>query len=154
MRSHIKDQISALFFLMVGSFFAIYSRKVDIGSWHQPGPGFLPLLAGLTLCGLSIILLTKSFMTKKQKDFSSFFAEKDSWRRVFLTFLGLVLYDLLLTYLGFGLTTFLFIFYLLKFIFPQGLKRSLCIALAGSITGHIIFIELLKTQFPRGFLGF
>jgi len=154
MQPHLYDRIGSLFFLIVGLFFTIYSQSVDIGNWHQPGPGFLPLMAGLSLGGMSLFLFLKSFNIKKKKDFYNFFPEKKSWKRVLLTFLGLGFYNFTLPYLGFGLTTFLFIFYLLRFIFPQTWKRSLWIALNGSIISHIIFIEFLKTQFPKGIMGF
>ena len=43
------NRIAAIFFLLIGIFFALYARKVEIGTWTEPGPGFLPFWAGLTL---------------------------------------------------------------------------------------------------------
>jgi len=51
------DRIAGIFFLSVGAFFSLYARTVEIGSWSEPGPGFLPFWAGLTIAIMSAALL-------------------------------------------------------------------------------------------------
>ena len=43
------NRIAAIFFLLIGIFFAFYARTVEIGTWNEPGPGFLPFWAGIIL---------------------------------------------------------------------------------------------------------
>ena len=43
-----KDIIGGTFYLAVGLVFTLYSLRVDIGEWSEPGPGFLPFYGGLT----------------------------------------------------------------------------------------------------------
>jgi putative tricarboxylic transport membrane protein len=148
------DRLAALFFLVVGIFFAFYARSVEIGSWNRPGPGFLPLWGGLVLGAMSVALLLKTMSRKGLKKVYSFFPEKESWKRVLLTFSALAAYNLLLSPLGFGLTTFLFIFFLVKVIFPQTWRRTLMVAILGAVVSHLLFVEFLETQLPRGIFGF
>ena len=148
------NRVAALFFLAVGIFFTLYSRKVEVGTWTEPGPGFLPFYAGLTLVVMSIALLLGSLAKKAWQAKPSFFPKPDSWKRVSATFLSLVVYNLLLTTLGFTLTTFLFLTFLVKFIFPQSWKRTFIVSICGSLFVRLLFINFLETQLPKGLFGF
>ena len=148
------DRIAALFFLAVGIFFTLYARSVEIGDWHAPGPGFLPFWGGLTLSAMSLALLLRTFGRKILTACPPFFPQKDSWKRIVSTFLALVAYNLILSLLGFALTTFFFLAFLLRFIFPQTWRRTLGVAFLGSVVAHLIFVRFLETQLPRGIFGF
>jgi putative tricarboxylic transport membrane protein len=146
--------IAAIFFLLIGMFFALYARTVEIGTFTDPGPGFLPFWAGLTLVAMSILLLLRTYVTKARAAKSAFFLQPDSWKRVLATFLSLIAYNLFLTTLGFTLMTFLLLTFLVKFIFPQTWRRTLLVGALGSIFARLLFINFLETQLPRGLLGF
>ena len=146
--------IAGIFFLLIGGFFALYARTVEIGTFTEPGPGFLPFWAGLTLVAMSIVLLLRSYGTKSEVAKSTFFPLPDSWKRVLATFLSLIAYNLLLTSLGFTVTTFLFLIFLVRFIFPQTWTRTMLVGVLGSIFARLLFVNFLETQLPRGLLGF
>jgi putative tricarboxylic transport membrane protein len=158
MRSY--DRIAGLFFLAVGAFFTLYARfvlyarRVEIGAWKEPDAGFLPFWGGLTLIVMSALLLVSSFSSRTGQISPSFFPVPDAWKRVLITFLSLAAYNLLLNPLGFTLTTFLFLGFLLKVIFPQGWRRTLLVAVIGSAVARFLFIDFLETQLPKGILGF
>jgi len=71
-----------------------------------------------------------------------------------MAFLAMVAYLLLFKIIGFTLTTFVFIVFLLKTIFPQNWKRTLITAFATAILARLLFVNFLETQLPRGILGF
>jgi hypothetical protein len=148
------NRIAAIFFLLVGIFFALYARTVEIGSWQEPGPGFLPFWAGIILGVMALALLFGSYAHKAWPVRPSFFPRTDSWKRVLATFLALIAYNLLLPYFGFTATTFLFLTFLVKFIFPQTWMRTLLVSILGSVVARLLFINFLETQLPKGFLGF
>jgi hypothetical protein len=56
--------------------------------------------------------------------------------------------------MGFGLTTFLFLAFLVKFIFPQTWRRTLLVAILGSVITRLLFINFLETQLPKGIFAF
>jgi putative tricarboxylic transport membrane protein len=148
------DRISALFFIGVGMFFALYGRTVEIGAWSEPGPGFMPFWFGIVLTVMAVFLLLGSFKRKEWQALPPFFPLVDSWKRVVMAFLSMIAYLLLLEPLGFTLVTFIFIAFLLKTIFPQKWKRTLIAASTTAILARLIFINFLETQLPLGFLGF
>jgi putative tricarboxylic transport membrane protein len=147
------DRIAAIFFLLVGTFFAVYARTVEIGTWNEPGPGFLPFWAGVTISIMALALLVMS-LGKKGPVRPSFFPEAGSWKRVFATFMALIGYNFIFDYLGFALTTFLFVGVLVKFIFPQSWVKTVIVAMSAAIIARLLFINFLETQLPKGFLGF
>jgi uncharacterized protein YjeT (DUF2065 family) len=146
--------IAAIFFLCIGAFFALYARTVEIGTFTEPGPGFLPFWGGLTLVAMSVLLLLRTYATRARAAQTPFFLQPDSWKRVLATFLSLIAYNLFLTTLGFTLMTFLLLTFLVKFIFPQTWKRTLLVGALGSLFARLLFINFLETQLPRGLLGF
>ena len=148
------NRISAVFFLGVAVFFSLYARAVEIGTWMEPGPGFLPFWGGLVLAAMSLALLLRTIWGKLPAITSSFFARPDSWKRVSATFAALIAYNLLLTRLGFTIVTFFFLGFLLRSIFPQSWARTLTVAVLGALGARFLFINFLETQLPRGFFGF
>jgi len=146
------DRIAAGFFFAVGAFFALYACTIEIGAWNEPGPGFLPFWGGVTLVMMSIALLARTWK-RKGIVLPSFFPKNDSWKRVVATFAALTAYNLVFDFLGFTLTTFLFIGVLVKFIFPQTWLRSLIVAAAAAFAARILFVDFLQTQLPQGLLG-
>ena len=157
MRSY--DRIAALFFFAVGSFFALYARislyarHVEIGSWKEPDSGFLPLWGGITLVIMSVLLLFSTFRSRESDGAISFFPVPSAWKRVLITFLSLAAYNWLLTLLGFTLTTFLFLGFLLKVVFPQSWRRTLLVAVLGAASARFLFVNFLETQLPKGLFG-
>ncbi|NWF53705.1 MAG: tripartite tricarboxylate transporter TctB family protein [Syntrophaceae bacterium] len=148
------NRISGFFFLAVGIFFFVYARSAEIGTWNEPGPGFLPFWGGIILAAMSIALLMRTFWGRLPAITHSFFPRSDSWKRVAATFAALIAYNFLLTPLGFTITTFLFIGFLVRFVFPQTWTRTLVVAGFSALAARLLFINFLETQLPKGLLGF
>jgi putative tricarboxylic transport membrane protein len=147
------DLIGGLFFLVVGIFFAVYSNSVDIGTMEEPGPGFLPLWGGVLLGSMSFLFLGKTFFRKFEEG-EPFFPEHDSWKRVCMIVVSLIVYNLLLQPLGFIVVTFLFVAFLMRCIFPQPWFRTVVTAVLSTAGAQLMFVNLLEIQFPKGLLGF
>lgn len=148
------NRISALFFTGVGVFFSFYGRTVEVGAWSEPGPGFMPFWAGIVLAAMSLSLFLGSFKRQDWQTLPPFFPRADSWKRVTKAFLAMVAYLLFFKVLGFTLSTFVFIAFLLKTVFPQNWTRTLITASATAILARLLFVNFLETQLPVGFLGF
>ena len=149
-----KDLIGGLFFMGAGLLFALYARSVDIGTWDEPGPGFLPFYGGVLMLFLTVLLVAGNLGRAAAQAAEPFFAEKDSWKRVCSVALSLIGFNLLLRPLGFVPVTFLFVGFLVKFIFPQGWLKSVVTAAAATACARIIFVNFLEINFPKGILGF
>jgi len=62
-----KDFFSGLLFIAIGAFFAVFSRKYDIGTAKEIGPGYFPLILGIVLIFLGLIVSVKSLIAHGEK---------------------------------------------------------------------------------------
>jgi putative tricarboxylic transport membrane protein len=148
------DQWSGAAFLIISACICCGSALLPYGNVHNPGPGFLPFWLGVVLGGMSIGLILQSSLRKaKGKRLRELLAEKVRWVKVFSTLVALILYAVLMDHIGFLITTFFLILYLIRFIDPQSWKKALGWALVGSIGAHLVFNVWLQLRLPKGFLG-
>jgi putative tricarboxylic transport membrane protein len=146
------DRIAAVFFFGVGAFFALYSSTIEIGAWNEPGPGFLPFWGGLTLALMSAGLFART-RSRRATVRPPFFPQRAAVKRVLATFGALIAYHLSFETLGFTLTAFLFVGFLVRFVFPQSWARTVVVAASAAIVARLLFVDFLKTQLPPGILG-
>jgi hypothetical protein len=150
------DLSSSLVWMIVSALFLRGAIELGLGGLTDPGPGFFPFLMSLSLISFSAVLFVATAMKKGEENIPAGlrWPEMGGTKRILLTIVLLAGYVLALGYLGFALTTFLFIFFLLRFIEPQtwltvflgtGLTTGLC---------YLIFEHWLKGSLPTGFLGF
>ena len=150
-----RDIISSLVWMGVGITFCIGSLQYEFSRMGTIGGGFFPFLAGSVLVVLSIILLISALSVKKEAEIvrENFLPYPDSLRKLLLGFSALFAYVLILQFLGFFLTTFLFMAFLLRFIEPQRWRVVFPAAFLTSTGAHIVFHLWLKVQLPTGFWG-
>ena len=146
------DQRSSLFWLAIGLAIAFYSRKYDLGALSSPGPGFLPFLSGVAMALLALVVFFQQ-IPKTKDTLKSLWAHK-KWPAVLIVMASLVVYAILLSFLGFILDTFLLTAFLLRVMEPLGWKKVLAGAIGATIGSYAVFHLWLEAQLPAGFLGF
>jgi putative tricarboxylic transport membrane protein len=147
------DQRSSLFWLAIGLAIAVYSGKYGLGSLSSPGPGFLPFLSGLAIAGLALVVFFQQF-SKRDREKVTDLWQKGNWLTMLMVMGSLVIYTLLLNFIGFLLDTFLLIAFLLRVMEPMSWKKCMVGALGAAGASYVIFQLWLKAQLPTGFLGF
>lgn len=112
------------------------------------------LFLGITLCGLVAVLLVRVAFQwlRGEVDFA--------WGRLMapvsmiparLAFMGLTIaYIVVIPWLGFTLTTFLFILGCLLVLGVRSPKLLVLMPLLSAAGGYIFFIAMLNTRFPKG----
>jgi len=152
-----RDLISSLFWIAVGAIFCAGAWKYGIFRAGIPGAGFFPFFASILLIALSLVVLIPSLglggeglEIKEGKE--SFFARQDSWTRILMALLALFAYWLALGYLGFLLSTFFFLAFLLRFIDPQRWITTLTVSIVTTGLTYLLFNLWLKVRLPAGIL--
>ena len=150
-----RDVVSSLVCIGVGMLFCVGSVKFGDIRAGFPSAGFFPFVAGVILFLLSLIQLVGVFITGKAREGKGeeFFQQKDSLKRLVITLVILFFYGGALVYVGFLITTFLFMVLLLRCLKPQKWKPVLLTAFLTSLSSYTLFEILLKVQLPRGILG-
>lgn len=148
------DIISSLFCLFFALLICIESiRTLPLGSLHNPGPGFLPLVSGITLGLLSGISYLRALFAKSE-EVKGLWYSKERWKNLVLILAALFAYASFLEIIGFLVSTFCLLFFLFRTFEPM--KWSLVIggSAAASFALYALFDLWLKVQLPRGILGF
>jgi putative tricarboxylic transport membrane protein len=148
------DFYSSLVCLLVGLSFVGGGLSMGVGPMDSPGPGFFPVVIGAIFTLLSAGLFITAFPGKDQLPASgSFWKNKDSWKKVVLSLGSLVFYLIALNYLGYLVTTMLFILYLLKDVGRGKWTLSILMAVLITLASYALFRLGLRVPLPQGVIG-
>ncbi len=148
-----REKWSSLVWLGVGIWICIASLMLSLGEFHNPGPGFLSFFAGLIMAGLALIVHLQSRQArpgKKKENPEPIWADRAKGMKMVLTVAALLVYAVVMNYLGFLIGTFLFLAFLLKVIEPQRWSVALLGSLVASAAFYGIFEFGLQSQLPKG----
>ena len=127
------------------------ATRLGLGSVTEPGAGFIFFWSGLILVLLSLVVLVDSI--RSGEDMTGDMG-KMNWAKIALILLSLGLYAYFLEKLGFVLTTFVLLSFLLGWIENTNWGRSLAVASAAALACYAIFELWLKIRLPKGIFGF
>ena len=144
------DRVSGYILLAVGAITAWSSTSLSMGKFRHPGPGFLPFGLALVLIILSLVLI----LQRRTKGVSSnpFWAER-AWLRPLLGVIIFILYAFFLGYIGFILTTFLFLIIWLWVIERIRWVTIFSISVGVTAVLYLIFEYFLEVPLPTGFFS-
>jgi len=148
----IYNLISGCLFLLLSCLIVLGSIDLGIGSLKNPNAGLFSLFTGVLLCGLSLLLIMESFTKREKSNQDSAYGwSKDTrWKNLLLTSLALVAYALVLTPLGFMVSTFLLMIFLYRAVEPQGWFASFLFAAVSTFGNWMVFEFWLQCQLPEG----
>ena len=149
-----RDIVSSIIWMALGVLFVA-------GAWQQglmrkgvPGPGFLPFFSGLALVFVSLFVLIPALGGREKAGRRAFFPERESLRKLLFALIALFAFVVALEYVGYLLTTFLFIFFISRLMEPKGWPATALLAFLTAVLSYALFVVLLEVQLPRGLLGF
>lgn len=144
-------RIEGFFWIIAGAGIGFLAWKFRIGSFQEPGPGFVAFFSGLFLSGVGLVMFFSSAFLKisDRPDFGQVF-HNISWSRLAYTMALLLGYALLLNTLGYILTTLLAMWGLLFDWKKSSLASSFLSSLLTTAVTYLVFEVWLHCQFPRG----
>ena len=151
---NVSDRWSGLFWLGVSIFVCVKSIQVGVGTFRSPGSGFLPFWAGGVFGLLALILVVRTFVSRKQGGKRIGLSKEVQWPKVVVALISLYLYALLLQMIGYLPMTFALM--LLLFGLTEGTKwwvRFLSSLITVSAS-YLVFHVLLEVQLPKGIVPF
>ncbi len=144
------DRIAALFFIALSLFVCQQSTVIGVGSLRKPGPGLMAMGAGIGVGLLALAVLIRSFLSKPEASGVDRANETAGRGRLLSLCVSLFVYAALVSWLGFALSTFLFVFFLLRT--AESEKWWLSLLKAGLVTAgnYLVFVEWLGINLPKG----
>lgn len=149
-----RDLVSSVIWMIMGGLFVAGALQQGLMRRGIPGPGFLPFFSGCALILISLFVFIPSLGRGRKIDFAKFFPESDSLKKLLLALIALCAYGVALEYIGYLLTTFLFMFLVVRIMDPKKWRGPLVLAIVTAAASYLLFVVLLEVQLPRGWLGF
>lgn len=150
-----REKWSSLVWLGVGIFVCIGSLRLSLGQFRNPGPGFLSFFAGLVIMGLALVVHLQSRRRhpgRAKEESEPIWSDPKKGMKIVLTVVALLVYAVVMNYLGFLISTFLFLAFILKTIEPQRWSVTLIGSLIASTAFYVVFEIGLHSQLPKGIL--
>jgi putative tricarboxylic transport membrane protein len=149
-----KDQSSSLVWLTFAILICAETlRRLSLGSFRDPGSGFLPIISGIILGILALIHYVQSSLDKaKTTQGSGNLPER--WKALLIVYMSLVAYVFLLEPLGFLVATFLLLIILFRIAESRPWAVLIGTSALTSLVTFLIFDVFLKCQLPKGILSF
>jgi putative tricarboxylic transport membrane protein len=144
------NRYSAIFWAVSGLYIAFEGYRLHLGTLQESKPGFLIFWAGITLVGLSLILLIQTFFTKDEVKKALWSGLR--WQNGLKFVAALTVYTLAFKVVGFLLCTLALLLFLLRGLTSQKWSVAIVISVGTTVVCYIIFGVLLDSRFPEGML--
>jgi putative tricarboxylic transport membrane protein len=145
------NQVSSVFWLILGLAITFGSYEMGLGTLNRPGPGFLPFWCGGLLVGLSVLVFVKGMLSPRGavRMLQGLWGGTRWYKGVYVV-AALLIYNFTFAYLGFILSTILLLFFLFKAIEPQKWSIAIAGAVVASLAAYVLFARWLDVQLPVG----
>jgi len=148
------DPVSGLFWLIFSTFVSYESYKLGLGTLHQPGPGFLFFWTSIVTAILSVIVVVISLRRRPPEEAQQPSFGKKNVTKIVLVLISLLLYALLMEWLGFLIVTLVFFIFLLVAVEKKRWSFAVLVSLIVTAVSYLVFEKALQSQLPKGLLEF
>ena len=146
------DLISAVTLLALALAALFEASKLPFGRVGSPQAGFFPLVLAIFLAIFSLLFLAQAIGAPKIRSADSR-GESATWNKIVLAVGALVVFGVVFESLGYVISTFLFIAFLLLAVERQKWSLVVLVAFFTSLATYLVFGLLLNTPLPGGILG-
>ncbi len=148
------DRISGIFWLCFAVLAMIESYRLGLGTLHKPGPGFLFFWVNIVLGIMSLVVLIRAWMSKKEEGPQPAIFGTQNVLKIVLVLASLFIYVLLMESVGFIPVTLLLFIFLLGIIEKKKWYYTAFVSILVTVISYLIFETWLQSQLPKGWLGF
>ncbi len=149
-----RDLWISLIWLGIAIAICIGSVQLSLGQVRVPGPGFFTFLCGGVMGVLAIVRLVQAIRLPSGIAAKPLCSDPGKFSKMVYGFIALVDHSIAMDYLGFALSTILF----LGFFRESSSRRNgtwvFIFSILPALCAYIVFKSYLDVQLPEGFLGF
>jgi len=147
------NQVAAIILFLFSIYMISDSLKMRLFDQYGPGPGLFPFGLGIILTILSVALFIE-YASSRKKDKASPFPQRSALISVGLVIVGLIGYALVINTLGYVITTFIFVLFLMGVVQRDKIKMTTLTAIGVAVMLYLIFEVGLHVRLPKGPFGF
>ena len=141
--------ITNIIWVIISILVVVQSWILGLGNFQTPGVGFLPFYCSILMGGCSVISLIhtcKGTVVPLKEGLISM--------KVVIVLSVLFIYAVTITTIGFILGTFILLIIVFHVVSPRNWKLLFLGPMITVTVVYILFVVMLKTQLPKGILGF
>ncbi len=143
-----RDSVSAVVLLILAFAICIGSTAtLSYGSYHRPGPAFLPFWTGILIGAMSIALLAQSLLRSPRLPRGR---PSASLKKPAYALLALILYGVLFGVLGYFICNLLFMGFMVLLVEKKKWYTALGIGVITALVFYFVFGVWLQVPLPRG----
>jgi putative tricarboxylic transport membrane protein len=147
------EKVIGLVLAILGATVAFGGTKLGLGTVSMPGPGFFPLLSGVTLAVFSVIVLWATRPRKENDEGRSGWGNI-RWRNILIVLTALTLYANFLEVVGFVVGTFLVLMVLFRAFESERWHMTVLKSVLTSGVVYAVFEKIFQLNLPQGLWGF
>jgi hypothetical protein len=125
------------------------SRQLPLGTFRHPGPAYVPVVLAVLLLLFAVLILLTAGQAPKLASL-----RWTEWRHALAIFVACVFSVFAIERLGYRLSMFLMLGFLVKFVEKRSWISTLIFAFSLSFGSYFLFYTLLRVPLPQGPLGF
>lgn len=148
------DRLSALVFLAIGLSALYGSIRLGLGTTREPGPGFLGLLVSSFISLMALIIWLHSAKKGDKEQKLSDLWQGLKWKRPLAVCVITIGYILAFEWLGFAISTFLFLMILMKGMETLAWWKALLLSALSTGFSYLLLSISLESSLPKGIFGF
>lgn len=115
------------------------------------GAAYFPKMLSFIIIGLSILLFSQSLREPKDEQSNSQ-SESINWKKTTLGILGTIAYTCVFNYIGFYLSTILFLFAMMWVLGYKKIILATILSIGITLFIYVVFELLLQVPIPQGVL--
>ncbi|MEW8957671.1 MAG: tripartite tricarboxylate transporter TctB family protein [Moorella sp. (in: firmicutes)] len=146
------DKVSGILLAAMGLLSVLASLKIKGVTGEHLHPRTLPYLLSLVILVTGIILFFNAWRYRGAEKLVDW-PDREGWKRIIVSLISIIIYMLLIEPLGFTLSSFLFLFFLIWYLGRYNVLLIILLALITSVIIYFLFIQFLGLTFPVGPLG-
>ena len=132
---------------------AMNVRTLEVSTF---GSGFFPKIVAVMLALASLALIVGGIKTAKAADGAEEAKGNPRWKAVLATFTIMVAYAALLPFVGFMITTAVYLFLQINILSENRHRKPFLFAVVSIVTSvaiYYLFVKAFNLMLPAGFLG-
>ena len=158
-----KEIASSLVLILFSMIFLVYTTRYPLDDWENPGPAVFPLILGGVLLALASWQLIRALLAPKTPGgagekghgidaLKKFLRDNAGEAKVVILTVMLVLYILMMQWIGFFVSTFLLVVLASRLMEAKDWGRPIALAAGVGLFCYFLFEVWIKLSFPRGIL--
>lgn len=147
------SQGAALVCVLFALWVIAQASQLEYSTSIGPGAGFFPMWLGILFGGLSAIWFVQASTRPDEPLQEDFIPDRGGMFRIIAILLAIAAFTALVDFVGFQVTMFAFLLFLLLALGRQNPALTLVLSLLGSVGVYYVFVKWLDVPLPTSTIG-